>query len=91
MCAKLSKQGHADEDDRKFRENIKKFRYQLNDWMDKHEIRGLTLEEAVKKYQIHPYKQFKEPTETEGFEEEKNVNKKFWKKRFRKLTKVVDE
>lgn len=80
MCSKMSKEGHPEQDDRRFREEIKKFRFELNDLLDKLGIRGMTFEEAVRKYKVHPYKQFKEPTELGGFEEEKNVNKRRWRK-----------
>ncbi|XP_063699681.1 pentatricopeptide repeat-containing protein 1, mitochondrial [Culicoides brevitarsis] len=52
----------------------------LNNYMKRMNIKGLSLDEAIKKYRIHPYSQFKDPTELEGFEEEKNKNRKNWKK-----------
>lgn len=91
MCWEMSKEGHAEMEDRKFREEIKKFRFDLYEWMDRMGIRGLKFDEAVKKFQVHPYKQFKDPTELEGFEEEKSKHKKKWRKPFGRITKEIED
>lgn len=66
------------------RKRIKKFRAKLYDWLDFWGIRGLSLQEAVKKYESHPYKQFKEPA-GDGVEPEKNSLRRNYKKKKGKL------
>uniref|UniRef100_A0A336K072 CSON010148 protein n=1 Tax=Culicoides sonorensis TaxID=179676 RepID=A0A336K072_CULSO len=73
MCSNMSKEGYAQENDRKFRDQLKKFKFELYDWMEHMGLKGLKFDEAMKKAKENPYKQFKEPTELKGYEPEKQV------------------
>lgn len=86
-----AKQGYNEKEDRrKSRNEIKNFKLKLNDWMNEMGLRGLPFKEAIKKFQVHPYKQFKEPAETSGFEPEKNSRIREFKKKKGVLRKDFD-
>lgn len=71
-CFKLIQNKHSIAKSDKFKSDFNNFKQQLEKWREHYGINDDNLNEAVKKYQEHPWEQFKNP-QPKGFEETKNL------------------
>lgn len=71
-CFKIIKNKHPSAKSDKFKSDFNNFKQHLEKWREHYGIKDDNLNEAVKKFQEHPWEQFKNP-QTKGFEETKNL------------------
>lgn len=86
-CLNVSKHKHQNMASRKFNVDFNHFNNILDNWKEEQGIKGLSIEEAGKKFKQNPWKQFK-TNKTEGFEEEKNQKLRHKSKTMRYIKRV---
>lgn len=86
-CLNVSKHKHQNVASRKFNVDFNHFNNILDNWKEEQGIKGLSVEEATKKFKQNPWKQFK-TNKTEGFEDEKNQKLRHKSKTTRYIKRV---
>lgn len=86
-CLNVSKHKHQNVNSRKFNVDFNHFNNILDNWKEEQGIKGLSIEDAAKKFKQNPWKQFK-TNKTEGFEDEKNQKLRHKSKTTRYIKRV---
>lgn len=86
-CVTASKHKHENVNSRKFKVDFNHFNNILDNWKEEQGIKGLSIEDAAKKFKQSPWKQFK-TNKPEGFEDEKNQKLRHKSKTVRYIKRV---
>lgn len=72
------------ENEREFSKSLFEFKVKMESFNSQFDLVDRNLEESIKRIQVHPYQQFKEPQD-EGYERSKTGKKRMPRKKMRKL------